>query len=150
MVKIDPNRFRSSFYSFGRASFDPVLWASYFTSYDIKLWNEERDGSISYVDDDFRTYSLAITHLPNGGFVIHHSCSDQISVRSLWGRLAVENEQGLNEFEEVDDDLFPKGCILSPTTAGLVVEDFLKNPMEPSVRVKMIDENNIQWPDCLN
>ena len=148
MAGIEVQGFQSTFYSFGKGSFDPKDWSSYFLNYDPSQWNAEGDGVLQFFSNDRKRYSLAFVHLPDRGFVLQLDCRELDQRKTEWCKFAVGNRDKMDVFEGVNDGLtYPSGCILPPDLAWLAVEDFLAMPTEPSSRIEWADDVSINWPE---
>jgi hypothetical protein len=147
MAGLVESPFHSSFRTFGGGSFDVESWASYFLKYDPEQWIEEGDGVIKYRTDG-KEYSLVFVHVPQQGFVIQNGCHNLTTNRGVWCKFGVESASELSEFVEVGEGLiYPKGCIVRPSTAWSIVKDFLQNPTSSTKPITMIDDGSIEWPE---
>lgn len=138
---------RNTFLSFANGSCEPNQWEPYFRDYDADAWDAEGDGVIQAHTDDGLEYSLVIVHWRKLGFLLQLSCRNLETNRPVSCKFSVSDCTGLSNFQEQDDLQYPKGCFLGSRDAWLAVEDFLKNPTQPSSRVEWVDDGKIDWPE---
>lgn len=143
------SHFHSTFYSFGRGqTLNAESFRKHFLVYDPNEWAEEGGGSIQYFGDDGRVFSLVVLHNNQYGIMLSYDCYDKAKKHTSQDCYSVGNPEKLDLIKDVgDEEYFPIGSFLKLDQAWLAVEDFFKDPTQPSERILWIASDQIEWPE---
>lgn len=116
---------------------DKIMFKNYFYNYKHSDW--ENGASFVFIDDLSMEYSLVISEDENYGFNLIYSSPD-------FNCYSLGNQDLLNLFVENSHEMImPKGTYISAKEAWLATEDFIDNPVLPSLRIKWVNDEDIDW-----